>query len=553
MRTTRYPASRTVFSASTTSGRRSTAPGRVTTATSPYTTTASSTKALSGQFAAGSTSVTSQPASLSASTYPCHCRMARSRSIGLRSMCVTSPSAMRGLGRRTSAFLVIRAASVGALTYRARRGLRCCVSSGRSEVPLRALGPPLSRKGLRMIALSEKSRPVVAATLPVVGENIDEIAKRFYGHMFGEHPDLLDGLFNRGNQAEGTQQRALAGSVAMFADALVNHPEHLPYHLLSRVAHKHASLGLRPEQYQVVYENLMWAIGDVLGDAVTPEVAAAWSEVYWLMAFALTHMERGLYSARGVRPEIVWRDWQVEEKHRETDDVVTFRVKRIDDRPVRTSLPGQYVSVKMRMPDGVHQPRQYSLIRADDGEHRSFAVKRVHGDGTPDGEVSNLLFDTVDVGDRLTLSVPYGDVVLDDSGRPVVFASAGIGVAPMAGMLSHLAAAGSHLPITLLHADLDEGSFALRQQVLDDVRKLPNASLHVWYENGADGDLPVDSRHGGIMNLDDVQLPENAYYYLCGPLPFMRGIRGVLLDRGVSPADIQYEVFGPDLWQADTD
>src|SRR3954453_23842618 len=136
------------------------------------------------------------------------------------------------------------------------------------------------------------------------------------------------------------------------------------------------------------------------------------------------------------------------------------------------------------MPDGVHQPRQYSLIRADDGEHRSFAVKRVTGNGTPPGEVSNLLFDSVDVGERLTMSVPYGDVVLDDSGRPVVFASAGIGITPMAGMLSHLVTAGSPLPLTMLHADLDEGSFALRQQVLDDVRKLANASLHVWYEHG---------------------------------------------------------------------
>jgi nitric oxide dioxygenase len=213
--------------------------------------------------------------------------------------------------------------------------------------------------------------------------------------------------------------------------------------------------------------------------------------------------------------------------------VVTFTVRRVDDRIVKTSLPGQYVTVKVPMPDGVHQPRQYSLVRADDGEHRSFAVKRVTGDGKPDGEVSNLLFDRVDVGDRLTLSVPYGDVVLDDSGRPVVFASAGIGVTPMAGMLSHLAAAGSHLAITVLHADLHEGAFALRQQVLDDVRKLPNASMHVWYEQGPHGDLAVDSRRG--------------------PLPFMRGIRSVLLDRGVSPADIQYEVFGPDLWQADAD
>src|SRR3954452_13187497 len=401
--------------------------------------------------------------------------------------------------------------------------------------------------------LSDKARPVIEATLLAAGENIQLIAERFYQHLFEAHPELLDGTFNRGKQAEGSQQQALAGSVAMFAGALVTHPDQQPWHLLSRVAHKHASLAIKPEHYQVVYEHLFWAIADVLGDAVTPEVAAAWSEVYWLMAYALINQERGLYSARGVRPEKVWREWEVAEKRRETDDVVCFTVRRVDDRLVKASLPGQYVTVQVPMPDGVHQPRQYSLVRADDGEHRSFAVKRVTGDGTPPGEVSNLLFDTVDVGDRLTLSVPYGDVVLDDSGRPVVFASAGIGITPMAGMLSHLAAAGSHLPITLLHADLDEGSFALRQQVLDDVRKLPNASLHVWYENGADGDLPVDSRHGGIMNLDDVQLPENAYYYLCGPLPFMRGIRGVLLDRGVSPADIQYEVFGPDLWQADTD
>jgi nitric oxide dioxygenase len=401
--------------------------------------------------------------------------------------------------------------------------------------------------------LTDTSRPIIEATLPVVGENIRAIAERFYAHLFEQHPQLLDGTFNRGNQAEGTQQQALAGSVALFASALVNHPQQLPEHLLSRVAHKHASLGIRPDQYQVVYDNLMWAIADVLGDAVTPEVAAAWTEVYWLMANALINQERGLYSARGVRPETVWRDWQVEEKVRETDDVVVFRVKRIDDRLVKTSLPGQYVTVRMQMPDGVHQPRQYSLTRADDGEHRSFAVKRVRGDGKPDGELSNLLHDRVDVGDVLTMSLPYGDVVLDDSGHPVVFLSAGIGLTPMAGMLSHLAAAGSHLPITILHADVDEDSWALRQQVVDDVAALPNASLHVWFEKGAEGTLPVDSRHAGLMDLSAVELPEDGTYYLCGPLPFMQAVRGALLERGIPAADIQYEVFGPDLWQADLD
>lgn len=398
--------------------------------------------------------------------------------------------------------------------------------------------------------LSDRSRPVIEATLPVVADNIEEIASRFYAHLFGEHPELFDGVFNRGNQTEKTQQLALAGSVAVFASCLVKVPEQMPEHLLSRIAHKHASLGITAAQYDIVHEHLFWAIVDVLGDAVTPEVAAAWDEVYWLMAYALINQERGLYSARGVRPETVWREWEVAERIEETEEVVTFRLRRCDDHVVKTSLPGQYVTVQVPMPDGVRQPRQYSLTKADDGEHRQFSVKRVRGGGKPDGEVSNQLCDTVQVGDRLTLSLPFGDVVLDDSGRPVVFASAGIGITPMAGMLSHLVQAGSRLPITLLHADLDENSFALRRQVLDDVAALPGAAAHVWYERGAHSTLPVEA-HAGVMDLDDVKLPDGAAYYLCGPLPFMKAMRSALLDRGVPARDIQYEVFGPDLWQAD--
>ncbi|MFH8800877.1 globin domain-containing protein [Streptomyces sp. NPDC017936] len=402
--------------------------------------------------------------------------------------------------------------------------------------------------------LSNKARPVITATLPVVAEHIGDIARRFYQHLFEEHPELMDGVFNRGNQVHGHQQQALAGSVAAFATTLVETPERVPEQLLSRIAHKHASLGIRPDQYQVVHDNLMWAIADVLGDAVTPEVAEAWDEVYWLMANALINQERGLYSARGVRPETVWRDWQVVRKVPETEDVVTFVVKRVDDRLVKTSLPGQYVTVRMRMPDGVLQPRQYSLTRADDGEHRQFSVKRIRGEGTdPEGEMSTLLHDSVGVGDTLTLSLPYGDVVLDDSGRPVVFASAGIGIAPMAGMLSHLVAAQSGLSVTLLHADVDEASFPLRRQVVNDVLALRNGRMYLWYEKEDRSREPVDGVFTGLMDPAAADLPEDALYYLCGPLPFMQAVRSALIERGVLARDIQYEVFGPDLWQADLD
>ncbi|MHA7241472.1 globin domain-containing protein [Arthrobacter sp. TMS1-12-1] len=399
--------------------------------------------------------------------------------------------------------------------------------------------------------LSDTSRPVVEATLPVVGEHIGVIAERFYAHMFRDRPELLDGLFNRGNQADGRQQQALAGSVAAFAGFLVNRPDELPDHLLSRISHKHVSLGLRPDQYEIVHEHLMWAIVDVLGDAVTPEVAAAWDEVYWLMANVLINQERVMYAAVGLASETIWRSWRVVEKIRETEDVVTFVVERIDEREVKPSLPGQYVTLKALMPDGVHQPRQYSLTRADDGQHRQFSVKRIHGLTTPDGEVSNLLHSSVNVGDEVVLSVPFGDVVLTPGDRPIVFASAGIGITPMAGMISHLVQSTSPRQVLLLHADDSAGSFALQDQVRADLAQLSNASLVTWFLEPPTSQQQADNVFTGFMDLDGVELPADAQYYLCGPLAFMQAVRSSLIARGVPAQDIQYEVFGPDLWLAD--
>jgi nitric oxide dioxygenase len=397
--------------------------------------------------------------------------------------------------------------------------------------------------------LSSIAAPIIEATLPVVGENIQTITQRFYKHLFEAHPELLDGVFNRGNQADGHQQQALAGSIAAYATMLLTRPDEVPEALLSRISHKHAALGVAPEQYAVVHEHLFWAIVDVLGEAVTPEVAAAWDEVYWLMANTLINLERGLYEDFGGKPENIWRTWRVVEKRPETDDVVTIVVERTDERDVYPSLPGQYVTVQMPTRDGLRQPRQYSLTRTDDGHHRTFAVKRVTASGTPDGEVSNLIHDSLRVGDELVLSAPFGDVVLDAGEGPLVFASAGIGVTPFAGMLNHLAGEASAREVVFLHAGASPESFALRDQIARDVASLPNARLHAWYEQPG-AQLGAHEREG-FMDVTAVDLPAGATYYLCGPLPFMQAVREKLLGLGVPARKIQYEVFGPDLWQAD--
>lgn len=148
--------------------------------------------------------------------------------------------------------------------------------------------------------LTETSTATIRATLPAVGAAIGDIADLFYRKLFAARPELLRDLFNRGNQASGTQRQALAGSVAAFAAQLVEHPGVRPDVMLGRTAHKHASLGIAPAQYAVVHTHLFAAITEVLGDAVTPEVAAAWDEVYWLMANALIAAEARLYAERGV-------------------------------------------------------------------------------------------------------------------------------------------------------------------------------------------------------------------------------------------------------------
>ncbi|MHC3467982.1 globin domain-containing protein [Streptomyces sp. 7R007] len=397
--------------------------------------------------------------------------------------------------------------------------------------------------------LSAESAAVVRATLPAVAGTLDEITTCFYGAMFRDRPELLDGMFNRGNQASGAQRRALAGSIAGFATALLDNPQVRPDALLERIAHKHAAVGVTDDQYTIVHKYLFGAIAEVLGEAVTPEVAAAWDEVYWLMAGALIAREARLYQDAGVAAGEVWRPWTVVERRAETPDTVSFLLRPADGRPAPRARAGQYVSVRVRMPDGVHQLRQYTLSSDPGRELRRITVKRVTGTAVaPQGEVSNLLHSQVRVGDRLTLSAPFGDVFLDgrahESG-PLVLVSAGIGCTPMTGILAHLAATSSTRPVLVLHADRSPADHALRTETRALVGELAGARAQFWYERpGAEEPDAGD----GLMDLSGVELPHDATVFLCGPLPFMREARRQLLDAGIPARRIRYEVFGPDLW-----
>jgi nitric oxide dioxygenase len=397
--------------------------------------------------------------------------------------------------------------------------------------------------------LSKESLSVVQATAPVVAAHADEITAHFYPRMFAAHPELLR-VFNQGNQATGEQSKALAGSVVAYAVQLID-PEAPSFdHVMRRIAYKHVSLGIRPEQYTIVGEHLLASVGEVLGDAVTPEVAAAWGEVYWLFALQLVAEEARLYQQAHVDPSQPTRPYRVVRRIEETADVISLVLEPADSAPPPAIAPGQYVSVFVNLPDGDRQPRQYTVSSTAVRTRLQITVRRVRGtNGAPDGRVSSYLHDHVQLGDVLDVSVPAGDFVLTPTESPLLLASAGAGITTVLPIVEHIARTQPQRTVIVAHADRRAQDHALRETVMHLGREIDDFSSYTWYESLDEGDT---RSHQGFMDLTEISLPNEVQVFTCGPLPFMRHVRSTLLDRGVPPARIRYEVFGPDLWAAQT-
>lgn len=375
--------------------------------------------------------------------------------------------------------------------------------------------------------LAPENEEIVKATLPAVGENIGEIARVFYRTMFSKHPELLANTFNRGNQKSGEQQKALAASVATFASMLVDPNAPDPVDLLARIGHKHVSLGITEDQYQVVYENLFAAIVEVLGaDVVTEEVATAWSEVYWIMADVLIKFEKELYASDGVKPGDVFRDVKIIEKEELSETVTSYTLEGDLTKP----LPGQYTSLGVVLEDGARQLRQYSIIAQKPGQY-TIAVEA-------EGEVSNHLREKVNVGDTIQATLAAGDLVLEEGESPIVLISSGIGSTPMVGMLSYMARTGAERPTVYLHADDSEVRHAQRGQTTALLERLPEVESEVCYRT-----------EGTLIDISKQNL-KGADVYLCGGSAFLQAIRDDLakVPAEQAPRTVRYELFSPNDW-----
>lgn len=389
--------------------------------------------------------------------------------------------------------------------------------------------------------ISAANRPYIDASVPVLREHGLTITRTFYHNVFTELPALTN-LFNMGNQANGAQQQSLASAVFAYA-ANIGNPDALGP-VVNRIVHKHVSVGIRAEHYPIVGRHLLGAIKEVLGDAATPELLAAWGEAYNSLAQVLIDAEAKLYASAGIEPGQT-RAMRVTEVLRQSDDVISIRFVPLDGTALPSFKPGQYVSVGVTFDDGRRQLRQYSLSDAPNGESMRISVKREPGSGTPAGQVSNWIHENVKVGGELHVSHPFGDFVPDtESNEPLVLLSAGVGITPMISALKRIAQVNPQRHVLFGYAARDAAHHPHQDDVAQARTIMPNLAVSTFYENVGDA---AGAKAG---RMDVVQLPswpkQEADVYLCGPLPFMQAQWKGLIEAGVPVARLHREVFGPE-------
>lgn len=401
--------------------------------------------------------------------------------------------------------------------------------------------------------LTDQTIRIVKETAPAVAAHAEAITRRFYALMFAGNPEVK-AYFNQAHQHSGGQQRALAGAICAYAANIDNLGALGP--AVELIAQKHCSLGIQPEHYPIVGKYLLMAIVDVLGDAATEEVLAAWGEAYGFLAKIFIDREQAIYNEQAAQPGgwNGYRQFRVDRKVVESDVVTSLYLKPADGGPIAAFKPGQYVTVRVDHPTTPTSPRNYSLSDRPGRDYYRISVKREAGPtaDVPGGLISNYLHDDVQVGDMLEVGPPCGEFTLDAEqagARPVVLLSGGIGITPLLSMLHSLAADQVETPVYFLHASRNSRIHSHAEEVRRVAAERGNVVTHFVYDQPLSDDVAEGRCDGdGVFDAERLAslLPTtDAAFYFCGPKGFMAAVVRDLTKWGVDEADLHYEFFGP--------
>jgi ferredoxin-NADP reductase/MOSC domain-containing protein YiiM/ferredoxin len=253
----------------------------------------------------------------------------------------------------------------------------------------------------------------------------------------------------------------------------------------------------------------------------------------------------GLCPLQGPPPE--WqgfRSLRVSRKLHESSNVTSLVLEPANGEPLAAALAGQFIVLRLRPgPDEPALLRSYSLSNAPGEDRYRISVKR-----EPHGAAGAYIDTRVQAGDILDVSAPRGSFTLRQSERPVVLVSAGIGATPILAMLHALAAEQTRGEIWWIHGARNSGEHPFAAEVRELLKTLPGSHSQICYSAPKPTDRPtVDfDKVGrvGVPVLEEISVPRDADFYICGPAAFMSGLVDGLAGWGVASDRLHTENFG---------
>jgi ferredoxin-NADP reductase/MOSC domain-containing protein YiiM len=240
-----------------------------------------------------------------------------------------------------------------------------------------------------------------------------------------------------------------------------------------------------------------------------------------------------------------FRPLRVSQLNPESSSVLSLVLEPADGKPLSPALPGQFVVLRMRpKPDAPPLLRNYSLSDAPSADHYRVSVKQ-----EVNGAASSYLHTQVRRGDVLEVSAPRGSFALQPGDGPVVLLSAGVGATPVLAMLHALAAGSSAREVWWLYGARNREDHPFFDESRSLVQRLQKCRSYIRYSRpgpqdrlGSDFDAPG---HLDIAVIEQLGVPRDADFYLCGPPKFLQDFRAGLVAWGVGANRVHTEIFGP--------
>jgi ferredoxin-NADP reductase len=240
---------------------------------------------------------------------------------------------------------------------------------------------------------------------------------------------------------------------------------------------------------------------------------------------------------RGFRP------LRVSRKVRESGNVISLLLEPTDGQPIAVPLPGQFVVLQLGPASAPALMRSYSLSGEPGAAYYRVSVKR-----EAHGAAGGYVDDKLQVGDIVQASAARGSFTLRPGDTPVVLLSAGIGVTPVLAMLHSLAAEASTREIWWLYGTRNGREHPFAGETRGLLNALADHHSHICYSSPDPEDRPnVDFDAPGRLNmkvLQQLDLPYDGDFYICGPSTFMSDLTAGLAALGVARDRIHTETFG---------